>query len=134
ANKTARIKPPQRPPPGADLEKFKKNLAEIHGEGSGSGSERGGGGASNRASNIDNSTNKGSSVATAIELSSDDEDPADTCIEGEKLEIKSERSPSRYQTLPPTPSTSSVEGYVMRSDQAEPRRFANGKGKERAVN
>ncbi|KIJ46255.1 hypothetical protein M422DRAFT_29388 [Sphaerobolus stellatus SS14] len=76
----------------------------------------------------------GSSVATAIEISLDDEDPADTTMRGEKLEIKSERSPSHYQTLPPTPSTSSVEGYIMRSDQAELHRFADGKGKERAVN
>ncbi|KIJ40214.1 hypothetical protein M422DRAFT_780850 [Sphaerobolus stellatus SS14] len=103
ANKTARIKLPQQTPPGADLEKFRKNLAEIHGEGGGSesesGSKSGDGSTSNGASNIDNSTNKGSSVAAAIEISSVDEDPADTCIEGKRLEIKSDCSPSHYQTL-----------------------------------
>ncbi|KIJ43550.1 hypothetical protein M422DRAFT_253128 [Sphaerobolus stellatus SS14] len=61
----------------------------------------------------------GSSVATAIEISSGDEDPADTCIKGKRLEKKSEYSPSRYQTP---------------SSQADPRRFADGKGKERASN
>ncbi|KIJ40708.1 hypothetical protein M422DRAFT_32145 [Sphaerobolus stellatus SS14] len=79
----------------------------------------------------------GSSVATAIEISSDDEDPADTCIKGIFLIVKWKLLRTYHHDRKEAGDKERVQPFMLSdtpSNQADPCRFANGKGKERAVN
>ncbi|KIJ26659.1 hypothetical protein M422DRAFT_272231 [Sphaerobolus stellatus SS14] len=134
SGKTARIKPPQKPPIGWSREGFHARNAAVDENGNTSGggeaSRSGKTNGSEKASGSGRqSSQNGSSIDNTIGVLTDDEDPVVISKQARTKSIKKECSPSCFANIASTPSTSSVEAYVMRSDQAEPRNFDKGKGK-----